>query len=506
MHFSQSFRALASAAILSLAAVTASADSVTLSSSTVGNTDKTSAWWTAFSDGVTIPTGKTLTFKFTNHAGSANWNNWILVAANKERGESDYKEYFLLRSDNYGWGGDSYNGDVYTNNFTELASKGTDVWANYHDLMDGAEVTMKISNSSTGLVFVNITAKSTSGTDLVSRYYAPCPGDVVVFLSVENSYISGLTAELESEDLTVTNVTFANAEGVTHYFAPGESTTPFIKASVIATATMSDGTTAQLPESYVTTSTSITKDGEYTASYGKFSYSGKANVSNATCTIVGTTAYPGWGTYTDNVQVKKGETVSQSFQARTQTVTLYYSPVVLIANSVGTDAAFRCDKYAWGAAGNKNDNPELFGTVASSFILAPNWGNYFDGAMFTISVTNNGSTIDLSIEATDAVGKWRSTTFKGIPATTISAADEDDVYFKVTTDHTYFLIPSAESSALRQVADGVDVKVEGGNIEVSGAESFEVYDMNGRKVSSTGLTRGLYIVRTAGVAKKIIIK
>lgn len=505
MHFSQSFRALASAAILSLAAVTASAESVTLSSTTIGNTDKTSGWWTAFSDGVTIPTGKTLTFKFTNHAGSETWNNWILVAANMERGASGYSEYFLIRSDNYGWG-ESYNGDVYTNNFKELTSNGTDVWANYHNLMDGAEVTMKINHSSTGLVFVNITAKATSGTELVSRFHAPCPDDVVAFLSVEKSYITGLSAELESEDLTVTNVTFANVDGVTHYFAPGESTTPFIKASVIATAAMSDGTTAQLPESYVTTSASITKDGEYTASYGKFSYKGKANVSNATCTIVGTTAYPGWGTFTDKVQVKKGETVSQSFQARTKITNLYCSPTVLIANSEGTDAAFRCDKYAWGVAGNKNDNPEKFGTIASSFILAPNWGNYFDGSMFTISVTNNGSTIDLSIEATDAVGKWRSTTYKGIPATTISAANDDDVYFKVTTDQTYFLIPSAESSALRQVADGVDVKVEGGNIEVSGAESFEVYDMNGRKVSSTGLTRGLYIIRAAGVAKKIIIK
>lgn len=59
------------AALLSAAALCsqfAMADgSVSLSSTTVGNTDNTSGWWSAFSDVVEVQDGKCLTFEFTNH-------------------------------------------------------------------------------------------------------------------------------------------------------------------------------------------------------------------------------------------------------------------------------------------------------------------------------------------------------------------------------------------------------------------------------------------------------
>ena len=510
MHFSQSFRALASAAILSLAAVTASADSVTLSSSTVGNTDKTSAWWTAFSDGVTIPAGKTLTFKFTNHAGSGNFNNWVVVlSTSADRSASNYKEYFLLRADNFGWG-TQYNAALYTNNYAEVATAAnTEKWEYFRSQMEGAKVTMKIAHSSSGIVFVNVSAISTSGVELTANYYAPCSiDDVVAFLTVEDSYISGLTADIESEDVAVKNVTFANAEGVTHYFVPGATTTPFIKASVLATATLSDGTSVQLTPNCLTTSSTISKDGKYTASCGGFKYNGVANVSTASCTLIGKTDFSNsFGVAsTEKIQVKKGETASQAFQVRSKDATAWYSPTALIASSSNVDAAFRTDKWAFQGTTTISTNAALFGTPSSDFFFEPLCGNYVDGAYFTVSLANKGDKLDLTLQAIDASGVSRSTTYTDIPATTFSPSDEDDIYLRVTTECAYFLIPSAESSALRQVADGVDVKVEGGNIEVSGAESFEVYDMNGRKVSSTGLTRGLYIVRTAGVAKKIIIK
>lgn len=80
---------------------------IKLSNTTVGAMDNSAAFWTAFSDAVAIPSGKKLTFEFDNYgSGAENWNNWnVCVANNKDRGAESYKEYFVLRSDAYGWGG-----------------------------------------------------------------------------------------------------------------------------------------------------------------------------------------------------------------------------------------------------------------------------------------------------------------------------------------------------------------------------------------------------------------
>lgn len=74
----------------------------------LGATDCTTGWWSAHS-----PNNKfTGNFdkwgvEFINHnAGNGgNWNNWLLVCSNGPWvGEDGYSEYFVLRSDAYGWG------------------------------------------------------------------------------------------------------------------------------------------------------------------------------------------------------------------------------------------------------------------------------------------------------------------------------------------------------------------------------------------------------------------
>lgn len=89
-----------------LASAALQAQSVTLSSTTVGSTDNSTPFFGAKSDVVEIPAGKQLTFKFTNNNGGAtvNYYNWLLAVVNTQAHDksenSGYEEYFVLRPDN----------------------------------------------------------------------------------------------------------------------------------------------------------------------------------------------------------------------------------------------------------------------------------------------------------------------------------------------------------------------------------------------------------------------
>lgn len=73
-----------------------------------GQTDCTTGWWTAHSPNNYFDKNFTRWgVEFVNHTtgAGANWNNWLLVCSNGPWvGEAGYAEYFVLRSDAYGWG------------------------------------------------------------------------------------------------------------------------------------------------------------------------------------------------------------------------------------------------------------------------------------------------------------------------------------------------------------------------------------------------------------------
>ena len=77
----------------------------TPTSFTLGATDNSSAFFSAFSDYYIIDGDKVLQAKFKNYtAGVNNWENWLLVCTtNKERGAAGYSEYFVQRADSWWW-------------------------------------------------------------------------------------------------------------------------------------------------------------------------------------------------------------------------------------------------------------------------------------------------------------------------------------------------------------------------------------------------------------------
>ncbi len=110
---------------------------------TVGLEDNTTPWWSAFSEYTAVIGEGYFHYKFVNYSsGAANWNNWLMVLTNGQKRESkSYKECFVLRADNYGWG-DYYVGDNLYNNYD---------WDNFIANLQGAtvEITMTVTSEAT---------------------------------------------------------------------------------------------------------------------------------------------------------------------------------------------------------------------------------------------------------------------------------------------------------------------------------------------------------------------
>ena len=138
---------------------------VTPSPNTLGSTDNTGAWWSVFTDNIKVPAGKTYVVSFTNYSSMAgNWNNFVTILRN-----SANKEYAVVRSDNYGWG------DGYA---ASRNSGGQADWASWLAAMNGANVTVYVTNCNNGTADVQAVMKGTNGNTYVQYYLGVSTVDV----------------------------------------------------------------------------------------------------------------------------------------------------------------------------------------------------------------------------------------------------------------------------------------------------------------------------------------
>lgn len=145
----------------------------------VGAEDNSTAFWGAFSDEFNVPVGETKSISFTNYSSMAgNWNNFVVVL----RGAA-LNEYGVVRADNYGWG----------NGYAACRAAGTQGdWATWLAGMDGAEVTVYVTNCGNGTADVQAIMHGTTGTTS-TQYYLGIntvdPGDLNFALTVDGSHL-----------------------------------------------------------------------------------------------------------------------------------------------------------------------------------------------------------------------------------------------------------------------------------------------------------------------------
>jgi len=140
--------------------VTVSASAVTTASSTpkgLGERNNSSAWWSAHTGNLDVPIGQTRKVVFTNYSSKANnWNNFVIVL----RAQNN-TEYAVLRADNFGWGS-GYGSCVHG------GTQGD--WAPWLASMDGAKVTVYITNVNNGTADVQIVMRGTDGKTYTQHY------------------------------------------------------------------------------------------------------------------------------------------------------------------------------------------------------------------------------------------------------------------------------------------------------------------------------------------------
>ncbi len=166
--------------------VAADHSDVVTTGTVVGATDCTQGWWSAFSDITAVPAGETATVNFKNYSSQLNnWNNFVVILQNVAEGHgaadnADYKEYAVVRADNWGWGA-GYDG---------IATATCDWnWDTIKSDLDRADVSLAVTNNGTTADVV-ATVTTTAGTVYTQSYTGiAVDGDLYFCLTVDGSFI-----------------------------------------------------------------------------------------------------------------------------------------------------------------------------------------------------------------------------------------------------------------------------------------------------------------------------
>lgn len=144
--------------IVSVQVSVSSAIEVTNGSNMLGNKDNSSLWANPiYSDAFKVNAGETKYITFTNYSNLAgNWNNFLVIL------QSSNVHKAVVRADNYGWG-DGYEACIH------YGTQG--VWEDWLKGMNGAKVTVFVTNNGDGTADVLSTMEGTTGQKSTQYYY-----------------------------------------------------------------------------------------------------------------------------------------------------------------------------------------------------------------------------------------------------------------------------------------------------------------------------------------------
>lgn len=127
----------------------------------LGNEDNSSLWTNPiYSDAFKVNAGETKYITFTNYSNLAsNWNNFLVILRNKDSSQT------VVRADNWGWG------PGYENNAACIHYGTQGVWEDWLKGMNGAKVTVFVTNNGDGTADVLATMEGTTGQKSTQYYY-----------------------------------------------------------------------------------------------------------------------------------------------------------------------------------------------------------------------------------------------------------------------------------------------------------------------------------------------
>ena len=135
-----------------------------------------------------------------------------------------------------------------------------------------------------------------------------------------------------------------------------------------------------------------------------------------------------WGAHSQMLRVPKGQTVTQRFKNFTNLQNNWNNFCVVLTREDNTEyAVVRADNYGWG---------DSYGACTPSGGQSDwaAWLKAMDGAMCTVSVTNNGGTADVKCIMVGNDGKTYKQDYIGI-----SPVDGEDLFFRFTIDGSHLV-------------------------------------------------------------------
>ena len=165
----------------------------------VGNTDRTTGWWSEFSPIWKVNKGESRTVGFTNYTnGAENWDNFVAILQNVPGGHSadayeGYAEYAVVRADNFGWGAGYDNIVVPECDWN---------WDTFKNDMDGAHVALTVTNNGDTADVVAV-VRTVDGVEYHQKYMGIATGgDLYFCLSCEGAYLQVDSTIVGSLDCT----------------------------------------------------------------------------------------------------------------------------------------------------------------------------------------------------------------------------------------------------------------------------------------------------------------
>lgn len=155
-----------------------SATAASASPTTLGATDNSAAFGSSFTDNINVPAGETRAVTFTNYSSlSNNWNNFVVEL----RGNGGV--YCDVRADDFGWG----------NGYSACTHSGTQgTWATWLAAMNGAKVTVYVTNCNDGTADVQAVMTGTDG-NTYTQYYLGIntvePSDLNFALTIDGCHL-----------------------------------------------------------------------------------------------------------------------------------------------------------------------------------------------------------------------------------------------------------------------------------------------------------------------------
>ena len=152
---------------------------VTNTANMVGTADNSTGWPGTYSDDFNVPVGETKCINFTNYSSlGGNWNNFLVILR-----KADLFEYAVVRADNWGWG----------NGYDASLRNGTQGdWGAWLAGMNGAKVTVYVTNCGNSTADVQAVMEGTTGTTS-TQYYLGIntvdPSDLNFTLGVDGCHL-----------------------------------------------------------------------------------------------------------------------------------------------------------------------------------------------------------------------------------------------------------------------------------------------------------------------------